>query len=238
MNHNNLKFGRKAQLCAIFWCFLTVGMLPVFAQSTAVGDPGPSNGWDSQNAVSARSSSNHVQHDTNHLIDGSGMDPGGSLCGNSGLYMSDSLTESKSNPHGGTVEGSHWVEFQFDKNYRLGEMWIWNYAGRAAEYDWRMCGFRDVTIQYSKTGGERPEEWQTVFEGEIPMAESPAPDFLAEVSLIVDFQGAEAKFVVITAADAPGHNWVRSEDAYVDAAENAGLSEVRFYLSQEAPPKQ
>ena len=206
------------------------------AQALAVGSPDAGNGWDTRSAVSVRSSSSHGLSVENNLVDGSGVDSTGMSHGHIGLFVSEDIVKSKMNPRGGTVEGSHWVEFQFDKAYRLGEMWIWNYNERAVQYDWRKLGFKRVTIQYSTTGGEKPEEWQTIFDGEIPMAESPAPDFLTPVSLVVNFNGAEAKFVVITAVDSPDKNWCLTADPSGDELESAGLSEVRFFAAGEEKP--
>lgn len=197
---------------------------------TAIGDPKAENHWDSRAGIIAvRSSTQHADNVPEHLIDGSGIDETGNQSKNEGLFLSGSLIDSKASPRGGTVAGGHWLEFEFDRSYRLSAIWIWNYGARSEEYDWRKMGFKKVTIQCSMTGSSDPKEWQTVFEGEIPMAETPAPDFLTPVSLAVEIEGVEAKFVVITSADTPDHNWSSSLDPGGEVLEHSGLSEVRFF---------
>lgn len=198
---------------------------PSMAGMSALGDPGPGNGWSSKSAISVRASSQHPTLVAENTINGAGIAAGGLMHSNTGQFISGPLTDSKANPRGGTVAGGHWIEFAFDQVYPLGEMWIWNYNSRAAQYDWLIQGFKNVTIQYSTTGGSKPEEWTTIFEGQIPMAVSPSPDFLSATDLKVDFKSARAKYVVITTADSPNHNW--SEGKMPDA----GLSEVRFFFS-------
>lgn len=221
------------RLIGLIGVVLAVATNMAWAQK-AIGEPSPENQWDTRSGViSVRSSTHHSDNIAEHLVDGSGIDEAGNQTRNEGHFISSNLVDSKSIPRGGTVEGGHWVEFEFDHPYRLGEMWIWNYNARTEEYDWRKLGFKRVTIQCSVTGGTEPGEWKTVFEGEIPMADSPAPDFLSPVSLSVDFSGAEAKYVVITTADSPDHNWCSSADPSGDILDHGGLSEVRFFPMPE-----
>ena len=84
---------------------------------------------------------------------------------------------------------------------------------------------RDIVIQYSETGGSRPEEWQTVYEGELPCAYG---HLLQPGDLRVDFGGAKARYVVITSADDGHANWVE-EKLNIRNNVQVGLSEVRFY---------
>ncbi len=74
------------------------------------------------------------------------------------------------NPNPGTVTGVTWLRFQFDKVYKLGDMWIWN----CNETAWVARGFKDVTIEYSTTGGSSPSEWHTLGEYELAQASGAA----------------------------------------------------------------
>jgi hypothetical protein len=104
----------------------------------------------------------------------------------------------------------HWIQFQFDGVYKLDTMWVWN-SNQLIE---TMLGFgaKDVTVEYSVDG----TAW-TKLEG--------APQFAQGTGLatytantIVNFGGAEAKFVKLTI----NANWG-------GMAAQTGLSEVRFF---------
>ncbi|UCC96945.1 MAG: hypothetical protein JSW66_14005 [Phycisphaerales bacterium] len=103
-----------------------------------------------------------------------------------------------------------WIEFQFDKVYKLHELWIWNQNQQienAIGY-----GFKDVSIEYSVDGiGYMP------LGTGIEFAQAPGtPDYAHNTT--VDFGGAAAKVVRLTA----NSNWGGLLDQY-------GLSEVRFF---------
>jgi len=196
---------------------------PTTVGTSPLGGAGPGNGWSQTSAITVTASSQHSLYPAQNLINGSGISTDGVLHGNTGLFLTGQMAESKANPHPGTAGGGHWVEFRFDKVYPLGEMWIWNENSKSPSYDWRIQGMKDVTIQYSATGGANPSEWKTIYQGEIPIAWSGSPDYRCLPSLKLDFRGAGARYVVITTADTPNHN--RTGGAYSDA----GLSEVRFY---------
>lgn len=212
---------------------LMAGVSLAYAQQNAIGNPGPENNWNTVDTITALSSSQHLTQAAANLVNGKGMDESGLAIGNGSLFISGNLSESKANPRGGTVAGGHWVEFEFDDVYPLGEMWIWNYNGRAVESDWRNLGFRNVTIQYSENGGADPADWTVAFEGEIPVAVSGNPDFLAQVSQMVDFHGARARYVVITTADSPDHNWIGEGSDLGETATQAGLGAVRFFIADK-----
>ena len=189
----------------------------------AVGNPGPGNAWSSSDSVEVRASSSHPTYVVQRVVDGSGITPDGlkhDPANPHNMFVTAPLAASEANPRGGTVRGGHWIEFSFDRVHALGEMWMWNYDSYTESYDWRVQGFKDVTIQYSTTGGKDRGEWRTIYRGRIPMAPAVAG---TPASLIVDFDGARAAYVVVTTADAPEHNW--SNGSRTDAA----LSEVRFY---------
>jgi hypothetical protein len=190
-----------------------------------IGQPRAENGWDTTSAVRVRASSQHATYVAANVINGSGLTADGLRHGNTGLFISGPLADSQANPRGGTMAGGHWIEFTFDRVYELEELWIWNYNGNAESYNYKVQGFQNVTIQSSPTGSMDPGDWTTIFTGPVPMSDSTAPtNFETGVSLKIDCGGVPARYVVITTAAAPDHNW--SEGQYGDA----GLSEVRFLV--------
>ncbi len=105
--------------------------------------------------------------------------------------------------------GSVWIQYEFDKIYKLHQMWVWNYnveLEHVVGY-----GFNDVTIEYSPDGSN----W-TQLEGVPQFAWAPGTDGYAHDTTI-DFAGALAKSVRLTANSNHG-----PFDQY-------GLSEVRFF---------
>jgi hypothetical protein len=103
-----------------------------------------------------------------------------------------------------------WIEFQFDKVYKLREMWIWNQNQQiepAIGY-----GFKNVSIEYSLDGvNYTPLGTGTEF------AQAPGTAAYAH-NTTVDFAGVAAKSVRLTA----NSNWKSILAQY-------GLSEVRFF---------
>ncbi|MBW8040638.1 MAG: hypothetical protein FVQ85_11615 [Planctomycetes bacterium] len=106
--------------------------------------------------------------------------------------------------------GGAWIQYEFDKVYKLIEMWVWNYNGlRESKF-----GFKDVTIEYSTDGSN----W-TPLAGVPQFAQAPE-DLDYAHNTTVNFS-VVAKYVRITAVS----NWQRR----VNDPDNYGLSEVRFY---------
>jgi len=104
----------------------------------------------------------------------------------------------------------HWIQYEFDKVYKLDELWVWN-ANQIVE---TFVGFgaKDVTIEYSVDG----QNWATL-EGPHQFARATA-DATYTANTIVDFGGAQAKFVKLTIDS----NWG-------GVAQQVSLSEVRFF---------
>jgi len=102
-----------------------------------------------------------------------------------------------------------WIEFQFDKVYKLHEMWVWN-SNQAIE---SLAGFgvKDATIEYSTNGTDYTTLGTT---HEFAQATG-AADYAHNIT--VDFGGAVAKYVRITAQSNRGF------------LAQYGLSEVRFF---------
>jgi hypothetical protein len=104
----------------------------------------------------------------------------------------------------------HWIQYEFDKVYKLDEMWVWN-ANQTVE---TFVGFgaRQVAIEYSMDG----QTWTTL-EGVPEFARATAvPTYTANT--VVDFGGVQAKFVKLNIAN----NWG-------GIAQQVSLSEVRFF---------
>jgi len=105
--------------------------------------------------------------------------------------------------------GSVWIQYDFDKLYKLHQMLVWNYNGSSILTGY---GFKDVTIEYS----EDSQTW-TVLAGAIEFAQASGKNGY-EYNTTVDFKGAAAQSVKITA----NSNWGGA--MYTQY----GLSEVRF----------
>jgi len=103
-----------------------------------------------------------------------------------------------------------WIEYEFDKAYKLDQMWVWNYNGTGLNVAY---GLKNVTIEHSADGINYTTLGTT---HEFLMA--PGADDYAH-NTTVDFGGAVAKYVKITA----NSNWSNG------ITNQYGLSEVRFF---------
>lgn len=178
--------------------------------------------------LTAAASSEHAERAAVHTIDGSGLTEDGlrhisyGYIEGTGInaWASSTLAASAANPHPGTVSGSHWIKYEFGSPSIIKDMTIWNYHEYVPyQYDWRIFGLKNVTIQYSLTGGSDPADWTTIFTGQIPMSPMVIE---APISLVVDFGNALARYVVITATAGVDKNWSNGQ------IEQVGLSEVAF----------
>ena len=109
-----------------------------------------------------------------------------------------------------------WIEYQFDKVYKLREMWVWN-SNQMVE---PLVGFglKDVTIEYSTNGTD-----YTTLGTTHEFAQAPGTAGYVR-NTTVDFGGVAAKYVRLTA----NSNWGGIMPQY-------GLSEVRFlYIPVQA----
>jgi len=142
-------------------------------------------------------------------VDGSGLTGDLHATGDTTMWVS-----SKTGPQ------PVWIRYEFDRAYRLREMWVWNYNGLFESI--LGFGFKDVTVEYSTNGAD----WTLLKDTQF--AQAPAQDSYAH-NTTVDFGGSAAKFVRLTAKS----NWG-------GVARQCGLSEVRFlytptYASNPAP---
>jgi len=103
-----------------------------------------------------------------------------------------------------------WIQYDFDKPYKLREMWVWN-SDQTVELDVGF-GADDVTIETSLDG----TIW-TVLEGVPEFAQATAePNYVHNTT--VEFGGVQAKYVKLTI----NSNWAGT-------TKQSGLSEVRFF---------
>jgi len=102
-----------------------------------------------------------------------------------------------------------WIQYEFDKVYKLHQMWVWNHNTSIEP----VLGFgvKDVTVEYSTNG----TDWTTLGTTH-EFARAPGTAGYAH-NTTVDFGGAAAKYVKLTATS----NWGGIMPQY-------GLSEVRF----------
>ncbi|MBN1505635.1 MAG: discoidin domain-containing protein [Sedimentisphaerales bacterium] len=101
-----------------------------------------------------------------------------------------------------------WIQYEFDRVYKLHEMWVWNYN---ISFEWLIgLGFRQVLVEYSTNG----TDWTSL--GEVEFVQAPSDDGYAH-NTTVDFAGVAAQYVRLTAMSTWG-----------GSTPQLGLSEVRF----------
>jgi Concanavalin A-like lectin/glucanases superfamily/F5/8 type C domain len=100
-----------------------------------------------------------------------------------------------------------YIQYEFDRVYKLHEMLVWNYN---VQFELLLgFGLRDVTVEYSENG----TDWTAL--GDVPLNQGTATTTYA-ANTTIDFQGAAAKLVRLTV----NSGW--------SAIGQFGLSEVRF----------
>ena len=120
---------------------------------------------------------------------------------------SKAMWMSLSTKKGGTMPA--WIQYDFDKLYKLQEMWVWNYNG-SSELDMG-AGAKGTKIEYLSAD----DQWTTL--GDFEFAQGTAADGYAH-NTTVPFNGVAAKAVRLTINETWGYEF------------QTGLSEVRFYL--------
>ncbi len=152
--------------------------------------------------ITATASSSEEAKVPENTINGSGLDDSGLLHGKDAentMWLS-SITGPQPT----------WIEFQFDRVYRLHQMWVWNSNGSLEPVIG--LGFKDVSIEYSVNGTD-----YTTLGTTVEFARAPGvPDYAHNTT--VDLSGVAAKYVRLTA----NSNWGGLLNQY-------GLSEVRFF---------
>jgi len=151
--------------------------------------------------VTATASSSSADQGPENTVNGSGLDV------NDLDLHSTELTEMWLSNTAGPQPT--WIQYEFDKVYKLHEMLVWNHNGTMESMVG--IGFKDVSIEYSVNG----TDYTTLGTTHEFAQGTGSADY--EYNTTVDFGGTPAKFVRLTA----NSNWVGFLPQY-------GLSEVRF----------
>ena len=148
--------------------------------------------------ITATASSSSPDAGPENTINGSGLDP-------NDLHSAEEtdMWLSESDPNGA------WVQYEFDRVYKLYEMWVWNYNHTFETV--LGYGFKDVTVEISTDGAD----WTVLTETEF--TKGPAQGGYAH-NTVVPLDGVAARYVKLTA----GTNWTAVNQMQF------GLSEVRF----------
>jgi hypothetical protein len=159
--------------------------------------------------IIATASSSEAIAGPERTIDGSGLTGDLHSTGDTTMWIS-----------GKTGPQPAWIRYEFDKVYRLQEMWVWNYNTMFESI--LGFGFKDVAVEYSVDG----VDWTLL--QDVQFARAPGQDSYAH-NTTVDFGGVAAKYVRLTAQN----NWG-------GVGLQCGLSEVRFlytptYASNPTP---
>ncbi|MHC4520659.1 MAG: discoidin domain-containing protein, partial [Planctomycetota bacterium] len=146
---------------------------------------------------------------------GEGEGPENTING-SGLNADDEHSTKASDMWLGTANGGDavFIQYAFDRVYKLHEMWVWNY--NVLFEPLLGFGLKDVTIEYSVDG----TEWAAL--ADVELAQGPGePDYIANTTIA--FGGVAAKYVRLTVNSGWG------------VLGQLGLSEVRFlYIPVQA----
>ncbi len=151
------------------------------------------------NITATASSSNSAAMGPAKTIDGSGLNAGNQHS----VEPTDMWLSSATGPQ------PTWIQYEFDRAYKLLEMWVWN-SNQLLESLFGL-GAKDVTVEHSEDG----INWTSL--GDVEFARAPgSADYAHDTT--VDMAGALAKFVKLTI----NSNWAGLLPQY-------GLSEVLFF---------
>jgi hypothetical protein len=152
-----------------------------------------------ENVTATASSAHQADMGPENTINGSGMDA-------NDLHSTEetAIWLSSTEPLGA------WIEYEFDKVYKLHEMWVWNFNQLIEPFVG--YGFKDVTVEYSTDGTD-----YMILGTTHEFARAPGTSDYAH-NTTIDFGGAGAKYVKLTA----NSDWGGILPQY-------GLSEVRFF---------
>jgi len=149
--------------------------------------------------ITVTASSSGIDQGPENTINGSGLDANDlHSIQETDMWLSDT-----------TGPQPTWIQYEFDKVYKLHEMLVWNHNGIMEQMVG--IGFKDVSIEYSVNG----TDYTTLGTTHEFAQGTGAADY--QHNTTIDFGGASAKFVRLTA----NSNWVGFLPQY-------GLSEVRF----------
>ena len=100
-----------------------------------------------------------------------------------------------------------WIQYEFDRVYKLHEMLVWNYNG---EFELILgFGLKDVTVEYSENG----TDWTVL--GDVELAQATATETYT-ANTVIDLGGVPTRYVRLTVKSGWGPTG------------QFGLSEVRF----------
>jgi hypothetical protein len=197
----------------------TVGALNLGFSKTyywRVDEANSTTGWDRGNIwqftvepVSYQLPGSSIINATASSISQAGMEPNRTSNG-SGLTGDLHSTLATAMWLSGDSPGGAWIQYAFDRPYKLHEMWVWNYNGEGLN---ALLGLKSVTVSYSTNG----TNWMQLG-GMTEFAIAPGSANYAH-NTTINFGGVAAKYVKITA----NSNW--SSGAF----NKYGLSEVRFF---------
>lgn len=147
---------------------------------------------------------------TSNAVSDEGVGPERTIDG-SGLNAADQHSTATTDMWLGTPSDGQpiWLQYEFDRVYKLHEMWVWNYN---AELEKSVLGFglKEVTVEYSENG----TDWTTLSD-EIFEQGSGQEGYAYNTA--VDFGGAVAQYVRLNVRSGWG------------TMGRYGLSEVRFF---------
>ncbi|MBL7185173.1 MAG: discoidin domain-containing protein [Phycisphaerae bacterium] len=151
-----------------------------------------------ENISATASSSNSAEEGPENTVNGSGLSDD-----RHSSTLADMWLTSSGEP------GSAWIQYEFDRPYKLHQMQVWNYNGSMVLTSY---GLKEVTIEYSTDA----TNWTQLGNVSELAQASGAADYAHNTT--VAFDGVPAKYVKLTA----NSNWGGGVfDRY-------GLSEVRF----------
>jgi hypothetical protein len=198
---------------------ISILILCMAAMAAAVGTPLV---WSDATMTADAHYWHHDNYHPRRTVNGDGMDVTGLLATyNTPNRWSDAeYGHDIGNPHLGTVAGNTWISHDFGQVFNLTDMWVWN---NSDDSYLTSRGLRNVTIEYSLTGGPTAGEWSTAWTGDFNPALGTYPDpYAHETEINFGSGGIDARYVVITAHSTWG------EVDYV------GLAEVRYFVPEPA----
>ncbi|HEC02741.1 MAG TPA: discoidin domain-containing protein [Phycisphaerales bacterium] len=151
-----------------------------------------------ENIIATASTSNSPDEGPENTVNGSGLSEEGHSTTLTDMWLSDS-----------GEPGSAWIQYEFDRPYKIHQMLVWNYNGSMILTSY---GLKEITVECSSDAAD----WTQLGNGhELAQASGAKDD--AQYTTIA-FDGPPVKYVKITA----NSNWGGGVfDRY-------GLSEVRF----------
>jgi len=153
----------------------------------------------SENIAATASSSSSANEGPENTVNGSGLDANDLHS----VETTDMWLSSTTGPQ------PTWIQYEFDKVYKLYEMWVWNHNSSVESFVG--FGVKDANVEYSTDGND----WMVL--GDFEFARGPGTAGYAHITT-VDLGGVAAKYFKITA----NSNWGGIMPQY-------GLSEVRFF---------